>query len=135
MARAVVAHINYFFFHSTQSYIHFYLTRFRRTRPVVLTRTPESPRIDPTIPRALTGHFYQYGQAVAHHPLKRHVYGIGLLVRRLLARTPAYLRSVAAGSAPPDRAPASPRGGRSALPRVGERHPLEPARAADPRVL
>jgi len=86
MARAVVAHVNYFFFHSTQSYIHFYLTRFRRTRPVVLTRTPESPRIDPTIPRALTGDFYQYGQA--HHPLKRHVYGMGLIVRRLLARMP-----------------------------------------------
>ncbi|HXJ77348.1 MAG TPA: glycosyltransferase [Candidatus Methylomirabilis sp.] len=91
MAQAVVAHVNYLFFHSTQSYIYFYLSRFRRTRPLVLTRTPESPGIDPTIAPALAGNFYQYGQAIAGHPLKRHVYGMGIIVRRLLARMPPRL--------------------------------------------
>ena len=47
MESPVVAHVNYLFFHSTQSYIHFYLRRFGRTRPICLTRTPESPLIDP----------------------------------------------------------------------------------------
>ena len=62
--------------------------RFRRTRPLCLTRTPESPLIDPTVPPALAGDFYQYGQAAARHPLQRQVYGLGLTVRRLLTRMP-----------------------------------------------
>ena len=91
MESPVVAHVNYLFFHSTQSYIHFYLRRFGRTRPICLTRTPESPLIDPTITPALAGDFYQYGQAAARHPLQRQVYAAGLVVRRLLARMPPRL--------------------------------------------
>jgi colanic acid/amylovoran/stewartan biosynthesis glycosyltransferase WcaL/AmsK/CpsK len=91
MESPVVAHVNYLFFHSTQSYIHFYLRRFSRTRPICLTRTPESPLIDPTVTPALAGDFYQYGQAAARHPLQRQVYAAGLVVRRLLARMPPRL--------------------------------------------
>lgn len=88
----VVAHVNYLFFHSTQSYIHFYLRRFRATRPLCLTRTPESPLIDASIAPELAGNFYQYGASdAAGRRAGRIVYALGLAVRRRLARMPPRL--------------------------------------------
>ena len=39
-ARPTVGHVNYSFFHSTQSFIYFYLAALRRFAPICLTRTP-----------------------------------------------------------------------------------------------
>jgi colanic acid/amylovoran biosynthesis glycosyltransferase len=79
-----VAHVNYSFFHSTQSFIYFYLSRLQRVRPLCLTRGRESPAISAEIPADLVDDFYVYGGG---QPL----WSSGLALRRLLTRLPPRL--------------------------------------------
>ena len=41
--KPTVAHVNYSFFHSTQSFIYFYLSHLEGVTPICLTRERESP--------------------------------------------------------------------------------------------
>jgi colanic acid/amylovoran biosynthesis glycosyltransferase len=79
--KPTVAHVNYSFFHSTQSFIYFYLSHLRRVRPLCLTRRRESPAISGEIPAELAGDFYVYG---GRQPL----WSSGVALRRLLTRLP-----------------------------------------------
>jgi colanic acid/amylovoran biosynthesis glycosyltransferase len=80
-----VAHVNYSFFHSTQSFIFFYLSGFRRVCPICLTRAPESPSISSQVPPELDGDLYAYaGRARLGH---RAAWRGGLALRRALSRT------------------------------------------------
>ncbi len=88
--RPVAAHVNYLYFLSTQSFIHFYLAHLRRYRPICLTRAPESPAIDRDIPGELTRGFHLYGDQAAPG-LRRGVWSSGLVVRRALTRLPLRL--------------------------------------------
>jgi len=58
--RPVVAHVNYTFFHSTQSFIYHYLVALRRFRAICLTRTPETSSIAGQRPAALADDLYAY---------------------------------------------------------------------------
>ena len=85
--QCVVAHVNYLFFHSTQTFIYFVLSRFRRVRPICLTRLPESREVRPTLPPELEEDFYLYGrQRLGGSPVKRLLWSAGITVRHLLAR-------------------------------------------------
>jgi colanic acid/amylovoran biosynthesis glycosyltransferase len=85
--RIVVAHVNYLFFHSTQTFIYFFLSRFKRVRPICLTRMPESTAVTQGPPPSLAEDFYLYGQqTLGASLLKRLLWSCGITVRRLLAR-------------------------------------------------
>jgi len=89
--RPVVAHINYLFFHSTQSFIYFYLSHCRRTRAICLTRAPESPSVSNVIPAALAGDFYLYGAPPGSRRISGLLWACGLKLRRGLTRLPPRL--------------------------------------------
>ncbi len=91
--RCVVAHINYLFFQSTQSFLYFYLSHFRRIRPICLTRTPESALISHDTPRDLAGDLYRYGDnADDGNPVARtRLWRMGLRLRLALAHAPPWL--------------------------------------------
>src|SRR5262245_56975254 len=84
--RDVVAHVNYLFFHSTQSFIYFFLSRFQRIHPICLTRTPESTAVKSQLPPALAKDFYVYGQQPGVNSLNGLLWLSGLTLRYLLAR-------------------------------------------------
>lgn len=94
--RPVVAHVNYSFFHSTQSFIFFYLSHLRRVQPICLTRTPESAAISQEIRGGLAPDFYVFGAGDASpmagdgvRSAARLVWSAGVAVRRMLTRLPA----------------------------------------------
>lgn len=89
--RPVVAHVNYLFFHSTQSFIYFYLSHLRRVRPVCLTRAPESHSVSNEIPAALAGDFYLYGTPPDTRQLSGVLWAGGLALRKALTRLPPRL--------------------------------------------
>ena len=81
-----VAHVNYSFFHSTQSFIYFYLSQLRRVHPICLTRDRESTAITGEIPAELADDFYVYaGRRGARQAT---LWSSGLALRRLLTRLP-----------------------------------------------
>jgi colanic acid/amylovoran biosynthesis glycosyltransferase len=85
--RPVVAHVNYSFFHSTQSFIYFYLSRLSEVRTICLTRNRESPAISAEVPAEIAGDLYTYpdgSESRARATVRRG----GLSVRRLLSRVP-----------------------------------------------
>jgi len=86
--RPVVAHINWHYFLSTQSYIQFYLAHLRRFRPLCLTRAPESPAIRLAARPGLERDFHLYGAKGDVGQGNRVLWSIGLAVRRRLARLP-----------------------------------------------
>ena len=77
-----VAHVNYSFFHSTQSFIYFYLAGLRRVHPICLTRGRESPLIRADVPGALRGDFYSFNGR------RSRLWSRGTDVRRALTRLP-----------------------------------------------
>jgi colanic acid/amylovoran biosynthesis glycosyltransferase len=83
--RPIVAHVNYSFFHSTQSFIYFYLAALRRFRPICLTRSPESAAIRAETPPALDGDLYLYEPGQGSRAA---LWSGGLSVRRLATRLP-----------------------------------------------
>lgn len=87
-ARPVVAHINYHFFQSTQSFIWFYLSRLRRVQPICLTRSPESRRIARKLPAALADDFYLYPGTPRFHVPPSATAAVGHGLRRVLTRLP-----------------------------------------------
>jgi colanic acid/amylovoran biosynthesis glycosyltransferase len=87
-SRPVVAHVNYMYFASTQSFIYFYLSKFRRTRPVCLTRAPESPSIRRNLPESLAPDFYLYGAEDQGNEMSGPLWSAGLALRRVLTRCP-----------------------------------------------
>jgi colanic acid/amylovoran biosynthesis glycosyltransferase len=89
--KPVVAHLNYHFFQSTQSFIWFYLSHLRRVRPICLTRTPESRHLTSELPAALAGDFYLYGGAPRFPRLARAEWFAGVALRGALARLPPRL--------------------------------------------
>jgi len=89
--KPVVAHVNYLFFHSTQSFIFFSLSRLQRFQPICLTRTPEATAVDRQLPPSFAGDFYLYGEKRAQSPVHRLIWNAGLSVRRLLTRLPSGL--------------------------------------------
>ncbi len=89
--RPVVAHVNYLFFHSTQSFIYFYLSHCRRTSPICLTRAPESPAIKSEIPRSLAGAFYLYGAPAGKGRVSGILSSTGQTLRGMLTRLPPGL--------------------------------------------
>ena len=88
-AKLVVAHVNYLFFHSTQSFIFFLLSRLRRFHPICLTRTPEATTVDRQLPAGLAEDFYLYGEQRAESHLHSLIWNAGLGVRRVLTRLPS----------------------------------------------
>lgn len=83
--KPTVAHVNYSFFHSTQSFIYFYLSHLERVAPICLTRERESPAISGEIPSSLQGDFYVYGgRGGPRHAVRSG----GLALRRALTRMP-----------------------------------------------
>jgi colanic acid/amylovoran biosynthesis glycosyltransferase len=94
--RPVVAHVNYSFFHSTQSFIYFYLSRLSAVRPICLTRDRESPAISPDVPGEIAADLYTYpdgSESRARAAVRRG----GLSVRRLLSRVPPAVAGPALG--------------------------------------
>lgn len=89
--RPTVAHVSYSFFHSTQSFIYFYLANLRRVRPICLTRGRESPLIRAEVPEALRGDFYAYA---GPNGARSKVWSQGVGVRRALTRLPAGERAL-----------------------------------------
>jgi len=87
----VVACVNYSFFHSTQSFIHFYLSRLQRVRPICLTRTPEAPVIRREIRSIPAEDFYMYGADPDARHDGRLVWNAGVDLRRRLTRLPGWL--------------------------------------------
>ena len=88
--RPVVAHVNYHFFHSTQSFIYFSLSHLRRTQPICLTRAPESRAIRRTVPAPFADDFYLYrGQSGGR--LSAAAGAIGHAARSGLSRLPPTL--------------------------------------------
>jgi len=86
LVRPTVAHVNYSFFHSTQSFIYFYLSRLRRVKAICLTRDRESTAISGEIPAELADDFYVYaGRRGARQTT---LWSSGLALRRLLTRLP-----------------------------------------------
>lgn len=82
-----MAHVNYSFFHSTQSFIYFYLSRLSEVRPICLTRDRESPAISAEVPAEIADDLYTYpdgSESRARATVRRG----GLSVRRLLSRVP-----------------------------------------------
>jgi colanic acid/amylovoran biosynthesis glycosyltransferase len=86
--RPTVAHVNYSFFHSTQSFIYFYLSRLREVQPICLTRDRESPAIREEIPPELAENFYIYRSGQDGTRSQRAVRRGGLRLRRLLSHVP-----------------------------------------------
>jgi colanic acid/amylovoran biosynthesis glycosyltransferase len=86
--RPVVAHINWHFFLSTQSFIQFYLSHLKRFRPVCLTRAPESMAIRSVIPEPLARGFHLYGAKDGVGQGNRAVWAVGLAVRKCIAHLP-----------------------------------------------
>jgi colanic acid/amylovoran biosynthesis glycosyltransferase len=86
--RPVVAHVNWHYFLSTQSYIRFYLSRLERFRPVCLTRAPESPAIRRGIPEPLARDFHLYGAKDGVGQGHRAVWSLGLAARRGISHLP-----------------------------------------------
>jgi colanic acid/amylovoran biosynthesis glycosyltransferase len=84
-ARPVVAHVNYSFFHSTQSFIYFYLVGLRRVHPICLTRGRESPAIRAEVPASLGGDFYAYTGSDGR---RSRLWPKGIGIRRALTRLP-----------------------------------------------
>jgi colanic acid/amylovoran biosynthesis glycosyltransferase len=84
----VVAHVNYHFFHSTQSFIYFYLAGCRRTKPICLTRTPESPAIG-GVPSELAADFYLYRGPGGNGRVGSAAWSAAHAVRHRLSRLPA----------------------------------------------
>lgn len=81
--RPVVGHVNYSFFHSTQSFIYHYLVALRRFRSICLTRTPETRSIARERPAELAGDLYAYeAGGGSRSPL----WSGGLALRRALTR-------------------------------------------------
>jgi colanic acid/amylovoran biosynthesis glycosyltransferase len=89
--RPVVAHINYHFFQSTQSFIWFYLSRLQRVRPICLTRRPESRRIAGELPAALAADFYLYAGTPRFRMSASAVQAVGLALRHVLTRLPVAI--------------------------------------------
>ena len=83
--KPTVAHVNYSFFHSTQSFIYFYLSHLEGVTPICLTRERESPTITAEIPSDLEGDFYVYG---GRGGPRRALRSGGLALRRALTRLP-----------------------------------------------
>jgi colanic acid/amylovoran biosynthesis glycosyltransferase len=84
--RVTVGHVNYSFFHSTQSFIYFYLACMDRVRPICLTRARESPVILERVPAELAGSLHVYrGKGVAGPLLQSG----GVALRSLLTRLPS----------------------------------------------
>jgi colanic acid/amylovoran biosynthesis glycosyltransferase len=83
--RPTVAHVNYSFFHSTQSFIYHYLVALRRFHSICLTRSPESGTIRDTVPRELEGDLYAYAPGRGS---RAPLWTGGLSVRRLATRLP-----------------------------------------------
>ena len=86
-ALPVVAHVNYLFFHSTQSFIYHYLRHLTRVRPICLTRRPESRGIAHALPAGLAADYYLYGDA-ERSALGDLLWSAGLGARALLAHLP-----------------------------------------------
>jgi colanic acid/amylovoran biosynthesis glycosyltransferase len=89
--RPVVAHVNYLFFISTQSFIYFYLSHLRRFRPICLTRAPESPLISRSIPVALERDYYVYGAENGVGQANGFLWSSGLKLRSMLTHLPPLL--------------------------------------------
>lgn len=87
----MVAHVNYLYFLSTQSFIYFYLSHLRRFRPICLTRAPESPAVRSDISPSLARSFYLYGAADEADHAGGRLWSYGLRLRRLLTRLPPRL--------------------------------------------
>ena len=90
-APPVVGHVNYHFFHSTQSFIYFYLSRCRRTRPICLTRSPESPEIASIVPASLADDFYLYRGPGGNGRAGSAAWSLAHALRHRLTRLPAGL--------------------------------------------
>lgn len=86
--RPTVGHVNYSFFHSTQSFIYFYLVALRRVRSICLTRSPESGAIRSEVPAPLRGDLYPYEPGRGSRAA---LWSGGLAMRRLLTRLPPRL--------------------------------------------
>jgi colanic acid/amylovoran biosynthesis glycosyltransferase len=86
--RPTVGHVNYSFFHSTQSFIYHYLVALRRFRSICLTRSPESGAIRSDVPADLEGDLYPYEPGRGS---RAPLWSGGLSVRRLMTRLPPRL--------------------------------------------
>ena len=83
-----MAHVNYLFFLSTQSFIYHYLSHLQRFRPICLTREPESPAIRPDVAPELASSFYLHHPRNGAAPGRGPVWSAGLKLRRTLTRLP-----------------------------------------------
>lgn len=83
-----VGHVNYTFFHSTQSFIYFYLAHQERVQPICLTRGRESPAVDARVPAVLAGQFYTFTGDGREDRLGRLLSRAGIALRRVLSRLP-----------------------------------------------
>jgi colanic acid/amylovoran biosynthesis glycosyltransferase len=88
MDRLIVGHVNYLFFHSTQSFIYFYLSHGRRARPICLTRGCESAAIDARVPAHLADDFYTFTADRQSERVGRIVSRSGIAMRRGLISLP-----------------------------------------------
>jgi colanic acid/amylovoran biosynthesis glycosyltransferase len=96
--KPVVAHVNYLFFHSTQSFIYFYLAACRRTRPICLTRAPEARADEDTILPRLARDYYLYRGRAGTRRTAGAVWSLGPAVRHGLTRLPPALADPVLGA-------------------------------------
>jgi len=80
-SKPVVAHVNYHFFPSTQTFIYFYLSRFQAIHPICLTSAPESKSFTGKIPPPFAEDYYLYD---THRP--NPLFDLLLRVRDLTVR-------------------------------------------------
>lgn len=85
--RPVVAHVNYLYFHSTESFIAFSMTHARRVRPICLTRAPDTGVAGP-VPGGMEPDFYVYPGRTGGSRTSELVWSAGLATRRIAARLP-----------------------------------------------
>lgn len=83
--RPVVAHVNYSFFHSTQSFIYHYVVAIEGYESICLTRSPESGIIRDAVDPKLVGSLYAYAPGAGS---RAPAWSGGVSARRVLTRLP-----------------------------------------------
>jgi len=92
-SKPVVAHVNYHFFPSTQTFIYFYLSRFQAIHPICLTSSPESKSFRSEIPAPFAEDYYLYDTHRPNPLFDAMVRMRDRTIRRILTRLPPRVAS------------------------------------------
>jgi len=88
ISQPVIAQVNYHFFPSTQTFIYFYLSRFRAIHPICLTNAPESKSFTSGIPAPFVEDYHLHNTHRPNPPFDALVRMRDRTVRSILTRLP-----------------------------------------------